>query len=114
MLGRPPFTSRSYIAENFASSPLSASLNHARIGRNGWSAGTNASSLIVLNNAGISDLAGNAGSGITNSANYAVQTEVPTATIVVADNSLTIGETSLVTIAFSEAASISMVLSDWK
>ncbi|WP_426618707.1 Ig-like domain-containing protein [Pseudomonas rustica] len=64
---------------------------------------SDATNLIVLNNAGISDLAGNAGSGITNSANYAVQTEVPTATIVVADNSLTIGETSLVTITFSEA-----------
>ena len=66
---------------------------------------SDATNLIVLNNAGISDLAGNAGSGITNSANYAVQTEVPTATIVVADAALKAGETSTVTITFSEAVS---------
>ena len=66
---------------------------------------SDATNLIVLNNAGISDLAGNAGTGTTNSANYAVQTEVPTATIVVADTSLKAGETSIVTITFSEAVS---------
>ncbi|WP_460089433.1 beta strand repeat-containing protein [Pseudomonas sp. S2_E02] len=66
---------------------------------------SDATNLIVLNNAGISDLAGNAGTGTTNSANYAVQTEVPTATIVVADSSLKAGETSIVTITFSEAVS---------
>ncbi|WP_454563414.1 Ig-like domain-containing protein [Pseudomonas sp. AIG] len=66
---------------------------------------SDATNLIVLNNAGISDLAGNAGIGITNSANYAVQTEVPTATIVVADTSLKAGENSTVTITFSEAVS---------
>ncbi|WP_242208768.1 MULTISPECIES: Ig-like domain-containing protein [unclassified Pseudomonas] len=66
---------------------------------------SDATNLIVLNNAGISDLAGNAGTGITNSANYAVQTEVPTATIVVADTALKAGENSTVTITFSEAVS---------
>jgi len=66
---------------------------------------SDATNLIVLNNSGVSDLAGNAGTGITNSANYAVQTEVPTATIVVADNALKAGETSAVTITFSEAVS---------
>ncbi len=66
---------------------------------------SDASNLIVLNNSGISDLAGNAGTGTTNSANYAVQTEVPTATIVVADTALKAGETSTVTITFSEAVS---------
>lgn len=66
---------------------------------------SDATNLIVLNNAGISDLAGNAGTGTTNSANYAVQTEVPTATIVVADSSLKAGESSTVTITFSEAVS---------
>ncbi|QXI12179.1 Ig-like domain-containing protein [Pseudomonas zeae] len=66
---------------------------------------SDATNLIVLNNAGISDLAGNAGTGTTNSANYAVQTEVPTATIVVADTALKAGETSTVTITFSEAVS---------
>ncbi|UZE24028.1 Ig-like domain-containing protein [Pseudomonas sp. B21-056] len=66
---------------------------------------SDASNLIVLDNTGVSDAAGNAGTGTTNSANYAVETQVPTATVVVADSSLTVGETSLVTITFSEAVS---------
>jgi hypothetical protein len=61
--------------------------------------------LITLNNSGVADLAGNAGSGITNSGNFTIDTVRPTATIVVADNALKIGETSLVTITFSEAVS---------
>ena len=61
--------------------------------------------LIVLNNTGIADLAGNAGSGTTSSNNYAIDTMRPTATIVVADNALRIGETTMVTITFSEAVS---------
>ena len=64
---------------------------------------TDTSNLITLDNTGIADLAGNAGSGTTDSNNYAVDTQRPTATIVVADNALNIGETSLVTITFSEA-----------
>ncbi|MFS2200794.1 Ig-like domain-containing protein [Pseudomonas sp. Pseusp3] len=63
------------------------------------------SNLITLNNTGVSDLAGNTGSGTTNSGNYTIDTVLPTATIVVADNALKIGETSLVTITFSEAVS---------
>ncbi|CAH0304570.1 hypothetical protein SRABI112_04643 [Pseudomonas mediterranea] len=66
---------------------------------------SDASNLIVLDNTGVSDSAGNAGTGTSNSANYAVETQVPTATVVVADSSLTVGETSLVTITFSEAVS---------
>ncbi|WP_415772598.1 Ig-like domain-containing protein [Pseudomonas sp. LB3P38] len=66
---------------------------------------TDATNLITLNNTGVSDLAGNSGSGTTNSANYVVETQVPTATIVVADNTLKAGETSGVTITFSEAVS---------
>ncbi|MGE1177070.1 Ig-like domain-containing protein [Pseudomonas sp. BW7P1] len=66
---------------------------------------TDLTNLIVLNNTGIADLAGNSGTGTTSSANYQVQTQVPTATIVVADTSLKAGETSLVTITFSEAVS---------
>ncbi|MFJ2479372.1 Ig-like domain-containing protein [Pseudomonas sp. NPDC087598] len=66
---------------------------------------SDATNLIVLNNTGISDLAGNSGTGTTSSANYAVQTEVPTATIIVADTALKAGETSTVTITFSEAVS---------
>ncbi|EJM58749.1 BNR/Asp-box repeat protein, partial [Pseudomonas sp. GM50] len=70
------------------------------------SASTNdATNLITLNNTGIADLAGNAGSGTTDSNNYAIDTLRPTATIVVTDNALKIGETSLVTITFSEAVS---------
>ncbi|SSB94923.1 protein of unknown function [Pseudomonas sp. 43mfcvi1.1] len=66
---------------------------------------TDASNLITLDNTGVSDAAGNTGTGTTDSANYAVETQVPTATIVVADNALKVGETSLVTITFSEAVS---------
>ncbi|WP_082332586.1 Ig-like domain-containing protein [Lysinibacillus contaminans] len=64
---------------------------------------TDTSNLIVLNNIGVTDLAGNAGTGTTNSSNYSIATVRPTATIVVADSALKIGETSLVTITFSEA-----------
>ncbi|WNZ78698.1 Ig-like domain-containing protein [Pseudomonas sp. P105] len=63
------------------------------------------SNLIILDNTGVSDAAGNSGTGTTNSANYAIDTQVPTATIVVADTSLSIGETSQVTITFNEAVS---------
>ncbi|WP_371917824.1 Ig-like domain-containing protein [Pseudomonas sp. FW305-20] len=66
---------------------------------------TDTSNLITLNNTGVTDQAGNAGSGTTNSANYVVETQVPTATIVVADNALKAGETSGVTITFSESVS---------
>ncbi|WP_236528559.1 Ig-like domain-containing protein, partial [Pseudomonas syringae] len=66
---------------------------------------TSASNSIVLNNAGVTDLAGNAGSGLTLSSNYAVDSAAPTATIVVADSTLSVGETSLVTITFNEAVS---------
>src|SRR5450830_719531 len=59
--------------------------------------------LISLNNSGVQDGAGNAGTGITNSCNFTIDPVRPTATIVVADNALKIGETSLVTITFSEA-----------
>ncbi|WP_259464335.1 Ig-like domain-containing protein, partial [Pseudomonas prosekii] len=61
--------------------------------------------LITLNNAGVTDIAGNAGVGVSNSANFTIDTVLPTATVVVADNALSVGETSLVTITFSEAVS---------
>ncbi|MDR7123063.1 Ig-like domain-containing protein, partial [Rheinheimera soli] len=64
---------------------------------------TDTTNVITLNNTGVADAAGNAGVGTTNSNNYAIDTVRPTASIVVADNSLTVGETSLVTITFSEA-----------
>ncbi|KQQ62540.1 hypothetical protein ASF84_27290 [Pseudomonas sp. Leaf127] len=66
---------------------------------------TDASNLIVLNNAGVLDAAGNAGRGGTTSDSYAIDTLRPTATIVLADTALKAGETSLVTITFSEAVS---------
>ncbi|EJM74080.1 Ig-like domain-containing protein, partial [Pseudomonas sp. GM60] len=62
-----------------------------------------ATNVITLNNTGVTDLSGNTGSGTTNSGNYTIDTVAPTATIVVADTALRIGETSLVTITFSEA-----------
>jgi hypothetical protein len=66
---------------------------------------TDATNVITLANTGVADAAGNAGTGTTNSNNYAIDTARPTANIVVADNALSIGETSLVTITFSEAVS---------
>ena len=62
-----------------------------------------ATNVIRLDNAGISDAAGNAGTGTTDSGNYAVNTVRPTATVVVADDSLTAGETTTVTFTFSQA-----------
>ena len=63
---------------------------------------TDTTNLITLDNTGVTDTAGNAGAGTTDSNNYAVDTQRPTASIVVADTALAIGETSLVTITFSE------------
>ncbi|WP_148053287.1 Ig-like domain-containing protein, partial [Pseudomonas frederiksbergensis] len=54
--------------------------------------------VLPLANTGVADLSGNAGSGTTNSGNYIVDTVRPTATIVLADTALKIGDTSLVTI----------------
>ncbi|MBD1193311.1 Ig-like domain-containing protein, partial [Vulcanococcus sp. Clear-D1] len=62
-----------------------------------------ATNIITLDNTGVVDAASNAGSGSTTSSNYTVDTLRPTATISLADSALTIGETSLVTITFSEA-----------
>ncbi|MGG3504012.1 Ig-like domain-containing protein [Paenibacillus lautus] len=62
-----------------------------------------ATNIITLDNTGVADLAGNSGTGITSSNNYAIDTTQLTATIVVADTTLSIGETSLVTMTFSEA-----------
>ncbi|HSX87133.1 MAG TPA: Ig-like domain-containing protein, partial [Pseudomonas sp.] len=61
--------------------------------------------LIVLDNTGMQDAAGNAGTGTTDSNNYAIDTLRPTASIVVADTALAVGETSTVTITFNEAVS---------
>ena len=63
---------------------------------------TDPSNLLTLDLTGITDSAGNAGSGSGTSGNYAIDTFRPTATIVVSHNNLMIGETSLVTVTFSE------------
>src|SRR4029450_5176669 len=57
----------------------------------------------TLNNAGVQDAAGNSGTGTTNSNIYAIDTALPTASIVVTATALAIGEPSLVTITFTEA-----------
>jgi fibronectin-binding autotransporter adhesin len=66
---------------------------------------TDTSNIITLDNTGVADAAGNTGTGSTDSNNYAVDTLRPTASIVVADTLLTTGETTTVTITFSEAVS---------
>lgn len=63
------------------------------------------SNLITLDNTGVADAAGNAGSGTTNSNNYAIDTLPPTASLVVTDTALVDGETTTLTITFSEAVS---------
>jgi hypothetical protein len=60
-----------------------------------------AANSISVNPNTYSDLAGNAGSSAS-SANYAVDTQGPTASITLSDNALTAGETAQVTIVFSE------------
>nr|WP_313527041.1 Ig-like domain-containing protein [Stutzerimonas kunmingensis] len=64
---------------------------------------TDASNVITLNNTGVMDTAGNLGNGSTDSANYAVDTQRPSATIVVSDTTLKAGQTTTVTITFTEA-----------
>jgi hypothetical protein len=63
------------------------------------------STLLSLDLSGVADLAGNAGTGSADSNTYDIDTVRPTATIVVTDNALTKGETTDVTITFSEAVS---------
>jgi hypothetical protein len=63
------------------------------------------SNIVTLNNTGYTDIAGNSGTGSTDSGNYAIDTLRPTASIVVADTALAAGETSTVTITFNEAVS---------
>ena len=62
-----------------------------------------ASNLITLNNSGYTDIAGNSGTGTTNSGNYAIDTVRPTASINIDDSALSVGETATVTINFTEA-----------
>jgi hypothetical protein len=66
---------------------------------------TDATNLIVLDASQVSDTAGNAGSGIAISNNYAIDAERPTATISIANPNLTVGQTTTVTFSFSEKVS---------
>jgi Ca2+-binding RTX toxin-like protein len=61
------------------------------------------SNVITLNQAGLTDASGNAGTGTATSANYTVDSARPTGTVTLSDRALTAGETSTVTIAFGEA-----------
>jgi hypothetical protein len=66
---------------------------------------SDATNLITLDNTGVQDLAGNTGTGTTVSGNYTIDTESPTASIVIADTELKAGQSTTVTITFSEAVS---------
>ncbi len=61
-----------------------------------------ASNLITLDNTGYSDVAGNIGTGTSNSPNYSIDTKRPTATISLDNSALKVGETTIVSIVFSE------------
>ena len=58
--------------------------------------------VITLDNSGYIDSAGNTGTGSTDSNNYAIDTQRPTATIQLSDTALAAGETATVTITFNE------------
>ncbi|MDO6125070.1 Ig-like domain-containing protein, partial [Shinella curvata] len=63
---------------------------------------TDTSNIITFLNSGLTDYAGNRGTGTTVSNTFAIDTELPTATISVSDTVLQTGETATVTITFSE------------
>src|SRR5680860_880541 len=58
--------------------------------------------VITVAMTGVADIAGNAGVGTTNSANYAIDTKAPTVIVTMSDYVLNIGDTALVTFTFSE------------
>ncbi len=68
--------------------------------------------VITLDNTGVMDLAGNIGSGTTDSVNYAIDTQRPTASIVVTDTALRAGQSTTVTITFSEAV-VGLTMADF-
>ncbi|MCW8201148.1 glycosyl hydrolase, partial [Verminephrobacter aporrectodeae subsp. tuberculatae] len=66
-------------------------------------AGANAATnTIRVDLAGVTNDTGNAGTGSASSDNYSVDTVRPTATIALADNALTVGESTAVSFRFSE------------
>jgi hypothetical protein len=64
-----------------------------------------ATNLILLDTSNVTDLAGNMGYGVAVSNNYVIDGERPTATVVVANPNLGVGQTSLVTFTFNKAVS---------
>lgn len=66
---------------------------------------TDATNVITLDNSGIMDSAGNAGTGNTASTNYAIDTVRPTLanSITISDTALKIGDLSTITFSFTEA-----------
>ena len=61
-----------------------------------------ATNKITVNATGVTDIAGNAGAGTTDSNNYAIDTVAPTLGIGLNDTDLTFGETALITFTLSE------------
>jgi hypothetical protein len=61
-----------------------------------------ANNVITLNNTGVTDAVGNAGSGTTDSPNFTIDTRRPTATVSMSDSALKIGDSSTLTITFSQ------------
>ncbi|WP_254504226.1 Ig-like domain-containing protein [Aquimarina spinulae] len=59
--------------------------------------------IIILDNTGITDSAGNTGTGTTNSSNFIIDMMPPTAIVEISDDELTTGNTATITIIFSEA-----------
>lgn len=71
---------------------------------------TDATNVITLNNAGVADAAGNAGTGTTNSNNYDVATDAPGVTSVstiTGDGTYKIGDSIVLVVNFSEAVFLS-------
>ncbi|MCX5944346.1 MAG: Ig-like domain-containing protein, partial [Cyanobacteria bacterium] len=68
---------------------------------------TNSTNVITLDTTGITDAAGNAGTGSATSGNYAIDTQRPalTSSITISDTALKIGDTATVTVSFAEAVS---------
>jgi len=66
---------------------------------------TDTSNLITLTNSGVTDVAGNAGTGNTDSNNYTIDTLAPTLSITSSVAAVKVGETATITFTFSEATS---------
>jgi hypothetical protein len=66
---------------------------------------TDSTNVITLNNTGVTNAAGNTGSGTTDSNNYAIDTVRPAlaSSITISDTALKIGDTATVTFTFTEA-----------